>query len=327
MMWIVLAVLLITTGIVVAFIMKISSDMNSQNNALRSELNQRLQDTADALRQTDKTVGEQLFKTTGVMGDVKKSLGVVEEAYRQINEKIKDLSSLQDMLKPPQMRGGIGETLLENIITQVFAQRKEFYDFQHAFKNGQKVDAIIRLGKNIVPIDAKFPLESFQRLVDSKNDQEKKANTRDFTTSVKNKVNDIATKYILPDEGTFDFALMYIPSESIYYEIIKNESVWSFALSKKVIPVSPNTFYPYLFVIWRGLQGQIIRDNIKDVLANLSRLKEDMSNFREDFRVLGSHLKNARDRYEDSDRRLERFSERLHSVQNLIISSEKGSDN
>jgi DNA recombination protein RmuC len=272
-------------------------------------------------------VGEQLVKTTGVMGDVKKSLGVVEEAYRQINDKMKELSSLQDMLRPPQMRGGVGETLLENIITQVFGEHKEFYSFQHRFKNGQQVDAIIHLGKNIVPIDAKFPLESFQRMIDAKNEQERKESIRDFTTSVKNKVNDITNKYIIPDEGTSDFALMYIPTESIYYEIIKNESIWSYAISKKVIPVSPNTFYPYLYVIWRGLQGQIIRENIKEVLTNLSRLKDDLTRFREDFRVLGSHIKNARERFEESDKRLERFSDRLDNVQNLKITEQKGTDN
>lgn len=308
-------------------IIKISSEMNNQLNALKSDLNQRLKDTADALRQTDKTVGEQLSKSTDVMGDVKKSLGVVEEAYRQINDKMKELSSLQDMLRPPQMRGGIGETLLENIIMQVFGEHKAFYSFQHRFKNGQAVDAIIHLGKNIVSIDAKFPLESFQRLIDSKNEQERKVSARDFTISVKNKVDDIATKYILPDEGTFDFALMYIPAESIYYEIIKNEPIWSYAISKKVIPVSPSTFYPYLYVIWRGLQGQLIRDNIKEVLANLARLKDDLVRFQDDFRVLGSHLKNAREKYEESDRRLERFSEKLSSVQKLKISDEKGSEN
>jgi len=322
MIWIVVAGLIVFIGMIIAFIF-----VNTQINALRSDLNQRLKETADAMRQTDKTVGDQLQKTTGVIGDVKKSLGVVEEAYRQINGKMKELSSLQDMLKPPQMRGGVGESLLENIITQVFGEHKEFYSFQHRFKNGQQVDAIIHLGKNIVPIDAKFPLESFQRLVDSKNEQERKANTRDFTTSVKNKVNDITNKYIIPDEGTSDFALMYIPTESIYYEIIKNESIWSYAISKKVIPVSPNTFYPYLYVIWRGLQGQIIRDNIKDVLANLSRLKDDLGRFREDFRVLGSHIKNAREKYEESDRRLERFNDRLTNVQKIRIAENKGSDN
>ncbi|MDD2654109.1 MAG: DNA recombination protein RmuC [Candidatus Omnitrophica bacterium] len=322
--------IIVAIVIIIGFVWKMSSEMNhqmnNQMNALRGELNQRLQDTSDALRQTDKTVGEQLLRTTGVMGDVKKSLGVVEESYRQINEKMREISSLQDMLRPPQMRGGIGETLLENIITQVFGEHKEFYSFQHQFKNGQKVDAVIHLGKNIVSIDAKFPLESFQRLIDSKTDQDRKTNTRDFTISVKNKVDDIASKYILPDEGTSDFALMYIPTESIYYEIIKNETIWSYAVSKKVIPVSPNTFYPYLYVIWRGMEGQIIRDNINDVLINLARLKDDLVRFRDDFRVLGSHIKNAHDKFEDSDRRLERFSDRLSSVQKLKI-SDKESDN
>jgi DNA recombination protein RmuC len=323
--WII-AVSLIIAGIIVTFLLKTFSVMNNQLNAIRNELNQRLNDTANALRQTDKTVGDQLLKTTDVMGDVKKSLGVVQEAYRQINDKMKELSSFQDMLRPPQVRGGIGQTLLENIIIQVFGEHKEFYSFQYQFKNGQKVDAVIHLSKTIVPIDAKFPLESFQRLIDSKDEQERKLNVRDFTISVKNKVNDIATKYILPEENTSDFALMYIPTESIYYEIIKNETIWSYAISKKVIPVSPNTFYPYLYVIWRGLQGQSIRENIKEVLANLARLEDELRRVREDFRVLGSHIKNAREKYEESDRRLERFSDRLSSIQKLKITEQKGSD-
>jgi len=327
MVWILAVVIAGGIAIIVWLITKSFSEMNQQMNSLRQDLNARLQDTGKTLIDTHKTVGERLEGITGVIGNVigtlQSSLGKMMETDKQLVDKINDLSSLQDMLKPPQMRGGIGETLLGNIITQVFGEHKEFYQFQYQFKSGEQVDAVIRLGGNLIPIDAKFPLESFQRMSAAQTEAEKKASRSDFAVSVKKKINDIANKYILPDENTADFALMYIPSEPIYYEIIKDEQIWKLAIDKKVIPVSPNTFYPYLFVIWKGLRGVVLEKNIQAVVANLGRLQGDLEKFREEFRVLGSHLENARTKYLESERKLDRFSDKLVNIQQAKLSDDK----
>ncbi|MDD4909569.1 MAG: DNA recombination protein RmuC [Candidatus Omnitrophica bacterium] len=306
-----------------AAVFKINSSLNSQMFNISREVSEKLGQLGEALNNTHKIVGDRLDGSAQIISKVHSALGEIKESYRQINEKMKEFSSFQDMLKPPKIRGGVGETMLESIISQVFADKREFYDFQYQFKSGEKVDAVIKLGGNVVSIDAKFPLESYRRMKDAQNEEERRQYKREFASSVKFKIDDIAKKYILPDEGTFDFALMYIPAEGIYYEIIQDNQVWSYSLDKKVIPVSPNTFYPYLMVIWRGLRGMALEKNIEGVLVNLKRTEVEFLKFKDEFRVLGSHLKNAREKFDDVDKRLERFSDKLSVVSNIPLEDKR----
>lgn len=211
----------------------------------------------------------------------------------------------------------MGEFLLENLLTQIMPS-KEFFSLQYAFNNGTKVDAVIKVGSDLVPIDAKFPLESFKRMVESENEEERKANRRQFTKDVQNRIDEIASKYILPDEGTYDFALMYIPAENVYYETIlkdmqekEQKSLYSYALDKKVIPVSPHSLYPYLIVILKGLKGLAIEKNAKQVVEYLGGLQVDLNKFKEDFRLVGGHLSNAKSKYEEAEKRLDKFSDKF----------------
>jgi DNA recombination protein RmuC len=199
---------------------------------------------------------------------------------------------------------------------------KDFFATQHSFKNGTIADAVIKIKTNLVAIDAKFPLESFNRMIESQGEEEKKANRRQFMRDVQNRIDEIASKYILPDEGTYDFALMYIPAENVYYETIlkdlqvKDEkSAYSYALNKKVIPVSPHSLYPYLMVILRGLEGMAIEKNVRKVIEDLKRLHIDLGKFREDFRLVGGHLTNAKAKYDEAERKLDKFSDKLISSQ------------
>jgi DNA recombination protein RmuC len=183
------------------------------------------------------------------------------------------------------------------------------------------VDAVIHIGDNMVPIDAKFPLENFQKFANEENPKEKEDLRKKFVTDVKKHINEISKKYILPDEGTYDFALMYIPAENIYYEtILKDEnlgeerSIFSTALKKRVIPVSPNSFYAYLQVIVQGLKGLQIEKSAREIFQRLTRLQGDLTRFRKDFQTLGSHLGNARTKFDDAEKRLDRFSDKLEIV-------------
>ena len=262
---------------------------------LRNDFNQRFVETNQILQKTSDNVGQRLESAASVIGSVYKSLGGLEQSTWRVLEISKDMASLQDLLKPPTFRGALGETLLESLITEIFPKEK-FYEFQYRFKSGEKVDAVLKLGGKIVPIDAKFPLDNFQKILIATDDESKRSFRRVFFQDIKKKVDDIALKYILPEEGTFDFALMYIPAESVYYEIILEEDFYRHAIYKKVIPVSPNTFYSFLQVILFGLKGLSIENNAKEILENLSQLKIDVLKFNEDFKVLGTHLKNARDK-------------------------------
>jgi DNA recombination protein RmuC len=293
----------------VGLFFKISSQTQTQLNSITNQLNERLKEMSAAILETHRGVGERLDSTVNIIGGVQKSLGRLEETNRQICEISKDISGLQDLLRAPKFRGEVGETLLGNLLAQVLP--KDHYSLQHQFKSGEIVDAVVRLGANIVPVDAKFPLENFQTFLKAASDEEKNVFIKKFIADVKNRINEISGKYILPDEGTFDFALMYIPAENVYYEATIKQDLLGYALHKKVIPVSPNTLYAYLQVICLGLKGLQVERNAKEILATLGRLQQDLIKFSEDFRLVGGHIKNALQKYTDSEKRLEKFQDRL----------------
>ena len=302
MVWLIAIPSLLLSIIIIAIALKISSQVNERLN----QMNQSLQEA-------NKIIGQNLGSATNVFGNVKEQLGRLEETNKQIVEISKDISSLQELLRAPKFRGQMGEALLENLLAQVLP--KEHYSMQYRFKSNDAVDAVIRLGERLVPVDAKFSLENFQKMLDTQDEQLKTSFRKKFVQDVKNRVDEIAAKYILPGENTYDFALMYIPAENVYYEVIIKEDLFSYSMSKKVIPVSPNTFYAYLQVICLGLKGLKIEENAKSILKNLSMLTNEINKFKEEFDTLGSHLSNANTKYADSQKRLERFSDRLLNIQ------------
>jgi len=168
-----------------------------------------------------------------------------------------------------------------------------------------------------VPIDAKFPLEDFRRLLEATDDDGRARARRAFVARVRRHIDDIATKYVLPDEGTYDFALMYIPAENVYYEtIIRDEEpgLAAYALGRKVIPVSPNCFYAYLQAIALGLRGLRIEARAEEVMGLLGRLSGDLGRLREDFRLVGKHLTNAAQAHASAERRMERLGDKLTAI-------------
>jgi len=304
-----------TAGIVlvILLVLKISAQMNQQLNSITQQVNERLKEAYQVLQEGHKTVGERLDSANKVFGDVQKSLGRLEETHKHIYEISKDISSLQELLRAPKFRGQMGETLLENLLSQVLP--REYFQMQYRFKSSEAVDAVVRLGERLVPIDAKFSLENFQKVQDAQDEETKNTYRKKFIQDVKNRIEEVAAKYILPQENTYDFALMYIPAENVYYEIIIKEDLFSYGMSKKVIPVSPNTFYAYLQVICLGLKGLKIEENAKVILKNLSMLSIEINKFNEDFDTLGGHLSNASSKYIDAQKRLDRFLDRITNIQ------------
>jgi DNA recombination protein RmuC len=292
--------------------------LNQQLAQIAASMHQRLHENVELMQQTQQALGERLDSTAQVVGAVHRSLGGLEEANRKIYEIGKDISSLQQVLQAPKLRGGLGELLLEDVLSQILPA--DHFTMQHAFRSGQKVDAVIRLGSGLVPVDSKFPLENFRRLLDAHTDEDRARQRRAFVTDVKRHVDAVATKYILPDEGTFDFALMYIPAENVYYEIIVKDDatgeadIASYALARKVIPVSPGCFYAYLQAIVLGLRGLRIEERAHAILQQLSRLRGDFDRFRDEFRLVGKHATNAVASFTAADRRLDRLESSFASV-------------
>jgi len=296
------------------------SDTLSKNTEL---ILKQLNESAKVQQMVSSNMGERLDSAAKVFGDVKKSLGSLDEKTQQIYEVGKDIASLQEILRAPKMRGGLGELFLESLLEQIMP-RKDFYELQHCFKTGERVDAVIKIGSRLVPVDSKFPLESFKRFVDVQTDEEKRRAKKEFIKAVNAHIDDIAAKYILPDEDTYDFALMYIPAENVYYEtIIKDEgfgeekSIFSHAISKKVIPVSPNSFYAYLQVIILGMKGLKVEEKAQEVIKMLVTLKGSLGKFTEDFEVMGTHIDNMKSSYERAVKSLDKFEDKLLSADSL----------
>ena len=280
---------------------------------ISSQVNERLNQMNQSIQEANKIIGQNLGSATSAFGSVKEQLGKLEETNKQIIAISKDISSLQELLRAPKFRGAMGETLLENLLSQVLP--KEHYHTQYRFKSSDAVDAVICLGERLVPVDAKFSLENFQRMQEATDEQAKEALRKKFIQDVKNRINEVALKYILPSENTYDFALMYIPAENVYYEVIVKEDIFSYSMQKKVIPVSPNTFYAYLQVICLGLRGLKVEENAKAILKSLGALAIETDKFKEDFNILGNHLVNANTKYADAQKRLDRVSDRLIDIQ------------
>ena len=286
--------------------------MQQQIGQLTQNINLQLQNLSGQFRKTTGDIG-------GTLGEVKRDLGKMEVVTREVLDKAKNISNLENLLQAPKFRGGMGELFLGDLLSQVLPPAH--YSLQHRFKSGDIVDAVVRIGGNFVPIDSKFPLENFKKHVAEDNEKDKEDLRKKFVADVKRHISEISKKYILPDEATYDFALMYIPAENIYYETIlkddkfgEDRSIFSYAIEKKVIPVSPNSFYAYLQVIVLGLKGLQIEKSAQTIFQSLARLQGDLGRFKREFEVLGGHLSNAKTKFDDADKRLEKFSDKLHLV-------------
>lgn len=286
-------------------------------------MDDRLRDVTQSLERQHKTVGERLDNAARAVGDVQKSLGELSGATKQMIDVGKDISSLQEILRAPKLRGNLGELFLDNLLSQILPGR-ELYELQYTFKSGEKVDAIIRLVDSMmVCVDSKFPLENFQKMLtaQAEKDEKREAQCKKlFVTDVKKHVDAISSKYILPEEGTLNFALMYIPAENVYYETITKDladeaNISQYALSKRVIPVSPNTFYLYLQTLLIGFKGMQVQKNAQVILDRLSHLKGDFGKFAETYELVGTHLAHAQASFDKSEKKFEALNSKFERVE------------
>ncbi len=253
-----------------------------------------------------------------VLGRLNTQIGELQGTNKQMLQLGTDVRRLQDILASPKLRGRMGEWSLENLLSQILP--KDSYELQYAFRDGKVVDALIKLADFSVPVDAKFPLSSFERLVKTENEDEKAKLRRQFIKDVAAHIDKIASDYIRPVEGTLDFALMYVPAENVYYEtIIKydddTKDIFKYSLDKKVIPVSPNLLYTYLMTVVMGLHGLQIEKQAAEIRQNLKKLNASFADFASHWEVLGRHLKNAYGQYEDGQKKLDRFGLQLDQIQ------------
>lgn len=264
-----------------------------------------LRSTGQRLEVQNKTFNERLDHAARVIGDVNKNIG----EFSEIGRGMKDL---QEFLSSPKLRGNIGEQVLKELLKQFLPN--ESFNLQYTFKSGEKVDAAIMTSGGIIPIDSKFPLENFRKM------QKDPIYKKTFESDVRKHIDDISKKYILTDEGTIDYALMYIPSEVIYYEIANNQDLFDYAQTKRVLPVSPTTFYAYLKAILMSFEGQKIEKQAKEILASLRAIKKDYGKVEENLSVLQKHLVNATNMMGNVYSSFANLGNKIDNTQNLDIS-------
>jgi len=293
-----------------------SENLNQQVALVTQSIQKTTEQVNQQLSAQTSTIGTRLDTAAKVIGDLQKSQGQLLQATEEMKQLGVSVAQLEGLLKAPKLRGGLGESMLEDLLKQVIPASS--YATQYRFRNGNTVDAIVRTANGIIPIDSKFPLENFRKMAESSSEAEKKSSYKLFVSDVKKHIDAIAQKYIAPDEGTFDFALMYIPAENIYYEtIIKNDdyddetNIYNYGVQRRVFSVSPNTFYAQLHVLALGFKGMEVEKSAKEIIQNLARLQGDLQRFADEFETVGKHLTNAKNKYDEAARKLDTFEEKL----------------
>ena len=284
-------------------------------------IQQQLDGLREQLRQSLDTNRSDLDRR---LQDVHRGLGEVRVQVDSVQRAAGELKSLQELLRSPKMRGGVGEYLLAELLAQVLPQAH--FDLQYGFRGGERVDAILKLGDGLVSVDAKFPLENFKRLraaVDADDAAAEKAARRQFRVDVRKHIDAIGSRYIRPTEGTYEFAMMYIPAEGVYQEVLAEDELFHYALARKVVPVSPQSFFAYLQVIVMGLRGMSIETRAKEIMAQMGDVTIKLERFGQAFDLVGKHLGNAQRQFDEASRRLEQTSRSVQELdQDAAASSE-----
>ncbi|HVT01282.1 MAG TPA: DNA recombination protein RmuC [Patescibacteria group bacterium] len=275
--------------------MQVSFDQNSKS------MNSTLASNTQALN-------ERLDRAAQVIGAVQKNIGEMSEIGRSMKD-------LNDFLKSPKLRGNIGEQVLKELLSQMLP--KASFNMQYAFKSGSIVDAAIKTEAGIIPIDSKFPMENFRAMNESETEAEKKIAEKSFTNDVKKHIDDIAKKYILPAEGTIDYALMYVPSESVYYEIVNNSTIFDYSQKHRVLPVSPMTFYAFLRAILMGFEGQKITMHAQKILSALRSIQTEYEKVGDSLDTLNKHITNSYNMMKTAETSFSRLGDKIKNTKNL----------
>lgn len=289
-------------------LVKIISDLQKLSPEFQKGLQAQSKNIADTLHNSTKTLNERLDKAARYMSEVSKEVGQMSEIGRSMKD-------LQEFLKSPKLRGNIGEEVLKDLIGQMFP--KNSIHLQYSFKSGDKVDAALKTDAGLLPIDSKFPMENFQKMAKTKSKEERARVRKTFATDVKKHIRDISKKYILPEEGTMDFALMYVPSESVYYEIANITDLTNFARQSRVYPVSPTTLYAHLQMILLFFEGKKIESRSREVFRMLRAIQKDYEKTENLLSVLGRHLNNAYNQMNNVVSSFNLLGQKLSSTQSL----------
>jgi DNA recombination protein RmuC len=268
-----------------------------------------------ALGATEQQVTTQSGTTQRALGEVSRQLGALAEQSARIGDLAKDIGSLHDLLRAPKARGGFGELLMERVLEDSLPAGA--FQLQYTYRDGRRVDAMVHFAGRLVPIDAKFPLESFNALVAATDETDRAVRRRAFLQQVKRHVDAVA-RYVAPSEGTIDFAFMYVPAERVFYEtLIRDEDDFdlrAYCAEKNVIPTSPNTLLAYLQLVSLGLRGLALQERTRELHAGIRHAAVELDKFRGLHEQLGKHVDNAAKKFTESLRSLDRTTDAIDAL-------------
>jgi DNA recombination protein RmuC len=295
----------------------VTADLGGRLDNINRQVTEQLNQGANVIHAGADAFNKNLAAVQNTFAGLQKQVGQMTEQARQLGELSKAVTAIEHVLRAPKLRGNFGEEQLENLLGLVFS--KQQYALQYRFASGEVTDAVLFLPLGYVAVDAKFPLENFRRIAESTNDEEKKALRRDFMRDVRRRVDEIASRYIRPAEGTLPFALMYVPAENVYYEaVIRNEDeafqLYRYCLEKRVIPVSPNSLYAYLQTIMVGLKGMQVTQRAESIVREIESLRIELEKFAKAYDTASQHVKNAATKLEEGSRLLNKVELRVEGL-------------
>ncbi len=291
--------------IILLFIRKANLDVERR---LTDIISNELKEMRGSVSDNSKDINEQVSSFIKETSNIKEKMETMQNT-------VKDISSFQEFFRSPKIRGQWGEANLKHLLKEYFPE--ELFSIQYRFSSGETVDAVLKLpDKKLLPIDSKFPFDNFRKMVEIENEEERAIAKKKFLEDVKKRIKEIADKYILPSEGTVDFAIMYIPAEAVYYEINMDSGndISEFARSRKVILSSPNTFYLTLRAVEQWFRDTQITKQAQDIMHRLTRIEKDGEKLTNNFRKLGVHLKNANSAYKQSRKRVVLFDKKVKGI-------------
>lgn len=310
------------------YLQQLHQSLSARIDAATKHMDDRLRENAQAINESKSFLADRVSSSEKTAREVSTKLGELGQTTAALHKTNQEISTFQQMLRSPKVRGSFGEILLANLLSDVLPSDR--YKLQFTFRtSGDIADAIIKLQDGyIVAIDAKFPLANYETYVHAPDEQSKLRARKEFLRDIKKHIKDIANKYISPEEKTLDYAFMYIPIEGVYYETMVHQpaaktsdnattppELWEFSLESKVIPVSPNSFLAYLQTVLIGLRGMKIQEQAKEILESLGQVRHDFTRFAKDYSMIGTHLTNAKNCYDDSARSLDKFSNRMDHIE------------
>jgi DNA recombination protein RmuC len=294
----------------------VTTQLGGRLDSINRQVTEQLNQSTNLMHSSSHAMTERIASVQTTFAGLQKQVGEMTEQARQLSDLSRSVTAIEYVLRAPKMRGNFGEEQLETLLGLVFARQQ--FALQHRFPSGEIVDALLLLPPGTVAVDAKFPLENFRRIAEAAGEDEKKSRRRDFLRDVQKRVDEIATRYIRPAEGTLPFALMYVPAENVYYETIirddEGDDLYRYCLKKRVVPVSPNSFYAYLQTILVGVKGLQVSHRADTIVREIESLRIELERFGKAYETIGQHIRNATGKMEEGARLLAKVELRVEGL-------------